>query len=53
MAFPPRTAGHFAEGGAVRTSPNPSGRCAVKADGLALGKGVLLCNTVAEASPGD
>jgi phosphoribosylamine--glycine ligase len=26
------------------------GRCAVKADGLALGKGVLLCNTPAEAA---
>lgn len=25
------------------------GRCAVKADGLALGKGVLMCGTVAEA----
>ena len=25
------------------------GRCAVKADGLALGKGVLICRTVAEA----
>jgi phosphoribosylamine--glycine ligase len=25
------------------------GRCAVKADGLALGKGVLLCRTLAEA----
>ena len=25
------------------------GRCAVKADGLALGKGVLLCNTIEEA----
>jgi phosphoribosylamine--glycine ligase len=25
------------------------GRCAVKADGLALGKGVLICGTVAEA----
>jgi phosphoribosylamine---glycine ligase len=26
------------------------GRCAVKADGLALGKGVLLCGSVAEAN---
>ena len=25
------------------------GKCAVKADGLALGKGVLICSTVAEA----
>src|SRR5205814_637893 len=25
------------------------GRCAVKADGLALGKGVLICRSVAEA----
>jgi phosphoribosylamine--glycine ligase len=26
------------------------GRCAVKADGLALGKGVVICNSVAEAA---
>jgi len=26
------------------------GRCAVKADGLALGKGVIICSTAAEAS---
>ena len=25
------------------------GKCAVKADGLALGKGVLLCQTIEEA----
>src|SRR4030095_8132604 len=27
-----------------------SGRCAVKADGLALGKGVLICTNLAEAT---
>jgi phosphoribosylamine---glycine ligase len=27
-----------------------NGRCAVKADGLALGKGVIICNDLAEAS---
>lgn len=27
-----------------------NGKCAVKADGLALGKGVLICRTVAEAN---
>jgi phosphoribosylamine--glycine ligase len=27
-----------------------NGRCAVKADGLALGKGVLICSTAAEAN---
>jgi phosphoribosylamine--glycine ligase len=29
-----------------------NGRCAVKADGLALGKGVLLCHSVTEAEQG-
>lgn len=32
---------HFAE--------SLNGRCAVKADGLALGKGVLMCSTITEA----
>ncbi len=34
---------------AKKFAANLGGRCAVKADGLALGKGVLLTNTVAEA----
>jgi phosphoribosylamine--glycine ligase len=34
---------------ARRFAASLGGRCAVKADGLALGKGVLLCGTLAEA----
>lgn len=34
---------------AIRFAAELEGRCAVKADGLALGKGVLLCASVADA----
>ncbi|HYG24593.1 MAG TPA: phosphoribosylamine--glycine ligase [Verrucomicrobiae bacterium] len=34
---------------AKRFTAELKGRCAVKADGLALGKGVLICNTIQEA----
>jgi phosphoribosylamine--glycine ligase len=41
----------FSEAGPAEEFANSlAGRCAVKADGLALGKGVLLCRDVAEAS---
>ena len=40
----------FTEAGAAKEfAKSLAGRCAVKADGLALGKGVLLCRDVAEA----
>ncbi|HYE30649.1 MAG TPA: phosphoribosylamine--glycine ligase [Methylomirabilota bacterium] len=35
---------------AKRFAASLSGKCAVKADGLALGKGVLICHTVDEAN---
>jgi phosphoribosylamine--glycine ligase len=35
---------------AKRFAESLEGKCAVKADGLALGKGVLICGTVAEAN---
>jgi phosphoribosylamine--glycine ligase len=36
--------------GAKQFAATLDGRCAVKADGLALGKGVLMCGSVAEAN---
>ena len=48
--IPTAKSGTFHEPGAAKQfAASLGGRCAVKADGLALGKGVLLTNTVAEA----
>ena len=48
--IPTAKSGTFHEPGAAKKfAASLGGRCAVKADGLALGKGVLLTNTVAEA----
>jgi phosphoribosylamine--glycine ligase len=48
--IPTAQSGIFEEAGAAKTfTAALGGRCAVKADGLALGKGVLLCSNVAEA----
>jgi phosphoribosylamine--glycine ligase len=49
--IPTARAGTFSEAGAARDfAAALQGRCAVKADGLALGKGVLICTTPAEAA---
>jgi phosphoribosylamine--glycine ligase len=41
----------FSQAGAAKEfAAALEGRCAVKADGLALGKGVLICHSVAEAT---
>jgi phosphoribosylamine--glycine ligase len=49
--IPTAHSGVFSEAGAARDfAAALRGRCAVKADGLALGKGVLICNTPAEAA---
>jgi phosphoribosylamine--glycine ligase len=37
-------------GGAKQFAASLDGKCAVKVDGLALGKGVLICTSVAEAN---
>src|ERR1044071_4823245 len=48
--IPTAQAGIFAEPDAARDfARSLDGRCAVKADGLALGKGVLICRNVIEA----
>jgi phosphoribosylamine---glycine ligase len=48
--IPTARAGTFAEATeAKRFAASLDGRCVVKADGLALGKGVLICNGMAEA----
>ncbi len=48
--IPTARSGQFAEpAGAKAFARELGGRCAVKADGLALGKGVLMCSTAAEA----
>ncbi len=48
--IPTAQSGVFAEPEAAKAFARTlEGRCAVKADGLALGKGVLLCGSVAEA----
>ena len=48
--IPTARAGTFDDPAAARKfADSLGGRCAVKADGLALGKGVLICTTVAEA----
>src|SRR5882724_11541542 len=48
--IPTARAGTFSEARAARDfAVALGGRCAVKADGLALGKGVLICSSVPEA----
>ena len=49
--IPTARSGTFTEEAAARKfAASLDGRCAVKADGLALGKGVLLCGNIAEAN---
>src|SRR5579862_4674711 len=49
--IPTARAGIFSEAGPARAfASSLDGKCAVKADGLALGKGVLICAGVAEAN---
>jgi phosphoribosylamine---glycine ligase len=49
--IPTARAGTFADAGAAKKfAAELNGKCAVKADGLALGKGVLICANVAEAN---
>ena len=49
--IPTAQAGTFSEQRAARDfAVSLDGRCAVKADGLALGKGVLICTSQAEAN---
>ena len=48
--IPTARSGTFTEAGPAREfAAALGGRCAVKADGLALGKGVLMCTSLAEA----
>ena len=48
--IPTARSGTFSEAGPARQfAASLAGRCAVKADGLALGKGVLLCASMPEA----
>jgi len=48
--IPTARSGTFTEPAAARRfAESLAGRCAVKADGLALGKGVLLCTSISEA----
>jgi phosphoribosylamine--glycine ligase len=49
--IPTAHSGTFSQAGAARDfAASLQGRCAVKADGLALGKGVIICHTPAEAA---
>jgi phosphoribosylamine--glycine ligase len=49
--IPTARAGTFAEAAAAKKfAAELNGKCAVKADGLALGKGVLICTSIAEAN---
>jgi len=49
--IPTARAGTFSAAGPAKAfAASLNGRCAVKADGLALGKGVLICAGVAEAN---
>jgi len=49
--IPTAKSGTFNEPAAAKKfAASLSGRCAVKADGLALGKGVLICSNAAEAN---
>ncbi|MEK7781675.1 MAG: phosphoribosylamine--glycine ligase [Verrucomicrobiota bacterium] len=48
--IPTASAGTFSEAGLAKAfAATLSGKCVVKADGLALGKGVLICTNQAEA----
>src|ERR1035437_4046507 len=48
--IPTAAAGTFSEAGQAKVfAATLGGKCVVKADGLALGKGVLICTTQAEA----
>lgn len=48
--IPTMRSGSFRDAASAKTfAAKLNGRCAVKADGLALGKGVLICQTEAEA----
>jgi phosphoribosylamine---glycine ligase len=48
--IPTARAGTFAEAAAAsRFAAELGGRCAIKADGLALGKGVIICRDMAQA----
>jgi phosphoribosylamine--glycine ligase len=49
--IPTARAGSFSAAGPAKAfAASLDGRCAVKADGLALGKGVLICTSTAEAN---
>jgi phosphoribosylamine--glycine ligase len=49
--IPTARAGTFSAAGPAKAfAESLGGKCAVKADGLALGKGVLICTSVAEAN---
>ena len=49
--IPTARAGTFSVAGPAKAfAASLGGKCAVKADGLALGKGVLICTSVAEAN---
>ena len=49
--IPTASAGTFSDAAAAKKfAAELNGKCAVKADGLALGKGVLICANVAEAN---
>src|SRR3954464_6013168 len=49
--IPTARAGTFSEAGPAKAfAESLGGKCAVKADGLALGKGVLVCSSMAEAN---
>ena len=49
--IPTAKSGTFQESAAARKFVESlNGKCAVKADGLALGKGVLMCQSIAEAN---
>ena len=49
--IPTAKAGTFSDAAqAKKFAASLGGKCAVKADGLALGKGVLICSSVAEAN---
>ena len=49
--IPTARAGTFSAAGPAKAfAASLDGKCAVKADGLALGKGVLICTNVAEAN---
>ncbi len=51
FGIPTAKAGTFSAAGPAKAfAASLDGRCAVKADGLALGKGVLICTGVAEAN---